>query len=289
MSIALPELTPAQESLFLTLGSRAIDSRLPRPFLGDRMSDETIAATGYRLDRFPTLNTRLVDQRSKVFDVAVRTKRLDEIVRRFVAAEPDAVVVDLGAGLDGRIFRVDPPPTVQWYDIDFPEVIALRRQVLPKYANAHAVGADLTDRRWLQELPADRPAMIVADGVIPFLTQEDFVSLVSRLGTHFPGGELALNAYTSYGIWVLKHARAMRPIAEDVVNRGINDPRQPEQWVDGLTLLDEILSTRAPEVADMALVGRLASRLAARSPALSRRMATAVLHYRFRFSPRDPR
>ncbi len=289
MSIALPEFTPAQESLFLTLGSRAIDSRLPRPFLGDTMSAETIATIGYRLDKFPTLNTRIIGQRSKVFDVAVRTKRLDEIVCRFVAAEPDAVVLDLGAGLDGRMFRVNPPPTVQWYDIDFPEVIAIRRQVLPQPANAHSIGADLTDPRWLQELPTDRPAIVVADGVIPFLTHDNFVSLVYRLGNHFPSGQLALNAYTTYGIWVLQHARAMRPIAGDVVNRGINDPRQPEHWINGLTLLDEILSTRAPEVADMPLIGRLASRLAAPSSTVSRRMATAVLHYRFQFSSRTPR
>jgi hypothetical protein len=34
MSITLPAFTPAQESLFLTLGGRALDSRLPNPFLG---------------------------------------------------------------------------------------------------------------------------------------------------------------------------------------------------------------------------------------------------------------
>ena len=41
-----------------------------------------------------------------MFDVAVRAKILDEMVRRFVLCHPDAVVLDLGAGLDGRIFRV---------------------------------------------------------------------------------------------------------------------------------------------------------------------------------------
>lgn len=42
------------------------------------------------------------------------------MVRHFVAHHPDVVVLDLGAGLDGRMFRVDPPPTVDWYDVDFP-------------------------------------------------------------------------------------------------------------------------------------------------------------------------
>ena len=281
MSIALPEFTPAQESLFLTLGSRALDSRLPRPFLGDTMADEIIATIGYGLDKFPQLNTKLLDRRSKVFDVAVRAKILDEMVRRFVLLRPDAVVLDLGAGLDGRISRVNPPPTVEWYDVDFPEVVALRRKLLPQPANAHNVGADLTDPDWLHDIPRDRPAMIVADGLVLFLGQDDFVSLLNRLTAHFPGGELALNAYTTYAMWTFKHSRAMRAIAGGMANPGINDPRQLERWVDGLTLLDEIFLTRAPEVAELPLIGRLTSRLASRSAKLSRIMATVVLRYRF--------
>ena len=281
MSIELPEFTPAQESLFLTLGSRALDSRLPRPFLGDTMADEIIATIGYGLDKFPQLNTKLLDRRSKVFDVAVRAKILDEMVRRFVLLRPDAVVLDLGAGLDGRISRVNPPPTVEWYDVDFPEVVALRRKLLPQPANAHNVGADLTDPDWLHDIPRDRPAMIVADGLVLFLGQDDFVALLNRLTAHFPGGELALNAYTTYAMWTFKHSRAMRAIAGGMANPGINDPRQLEHWVDGLTLLDEIFLTRAPEVAELPLIGRLTSRLAARSAKLSRIMATVVLRYRF--------
>jgi O-methyltransferase involved in polyketide biosynthesis len=281
MTITLPEFTPAQESLFLTLGSRALDNRLLRPFLGDTLADEIITTIGYDLAKFPTLNTKALDERSKVFDVAVRAKRLDEMVRRFVARQPDAVVLDLGAGLDGRIFRVNPPATVEWYDVDFPEVVALRKRVLPASVNAHNIGANLTDPDLLHNVPSDRPAIIVADGVVQFLALKDFVSLLKRLTNHFPNGELALNAYTTYATWVLKHARAMATIADGVVNPGFNDPRLVERWVDGLTLLDEDFLTRAPEVAELPLIGRVASRMAARSATASRIMRTMVLRYGF--------
>ena len=109
------------------------------------MADEILTKVGYDLARFPALNTKLLDPKSRVFDIAVRAKRLDEVVRRFVVHQPDAVVLDLGAGLDGRMFRVDPPPTVGWYDVDFPEVIALRGHLLPQPSNAHNIAADLTD------------------------------------------------------------------------------------------------------------------------------------------------
>jgi O-methyltransferase involved in polyketide biosynthesis len=280
VSIALPALTPAQESLFLTLGGRALDSRLPRPFLGDTMAYEILTKVGYDLARFPALNTKLLDPKSRVFDIAVRAKRLDEVVRRFVD-QPDTVVLDLGAGLDGRMVRVDPPPTVGWYDVDFPEVIALRGQVLPQPSNAHNIAADLTDPDWLHDVPTDRPAVIVADGVVAFLTQDDLESLLNRLTSHFPSGEVAFNAYTTYAVWALKHLPGMAAIAGGVANPGFNDPRQPESWVGGLKLVEEIFLTRAPEVAELPLILRLTSRLAARSAIMSRMIGTTVLRYRF--------
>jgi len=281
MSITLPALTPAQESLFLTLGGRAMDSRLPHPFLGDIMADEILTTVGYDLARFPSLNTKLLDAKSKVFDIAVRAKRLDEIVHRFVVQHPDGIVLDLGAGLDSRMFRVDPPPTVGWYDVDFPVIDALRRQLLPHAANAHSVGADLTDQDWLDDIPTDRPAVIVADGLNAFLAEEAFVSLLNRLTGHFPSGELAFNLYTTYAIWALKHTRGLAPLADGVVNPGFNDPRQPESWGGGLKLIEEIFLTRAPEVAELPLFVRITAQLAAPSAAASRMVGTVVVRYGF--------
>jgi O-methyltransferase involved in polyketide biosynthesis len=281
VSITLPPFTPAQESLFLTLGGRALDSRLPRPFLGDTMADEILTTVGHDLAKFPALTTKLLDPKTKVFDIAVRAKRLDEVVRRFVVHHPDAVVLDLGAGLDGRMFRVDPPPTVGWYNIDFPEVIALRRQVLPQSTNAHSIGADLTDPDWLDDVPTDRPTVIVADGLVAFLPQDDFVSLLNRLTSHFPSGELAFNLYTTYAVWAVKHLSGTAAIAGGVANPGFNDPRQPERWVGALKLIEEIFLTRAPEVAELPLIVRVTSRLAARSAVVSRMIGTVVLRYRF--------
>ena len=276
-----PDFTPAQESLFLTLGSRALDSRLPRPFLGDTTADAIVAKTGYPLERFPQLGTKVLDPRSKVFDVAVRTKIMDDMVRQFVRRHPNAVVLDLGAGLDDRLARVDPPAGVDWYDIDYPEVIELRRKVLPHLENSHDIGADLTDPQWLNDIPDHRPAIIVADGLMLFLAQDDFLSLLRRLTTRFPSGELVLNAYTSWAMWTFKRSRAMAPIAGGIANPGLNNPKKLEKWVSGLKLVDELLLTRTAEVAELPRLARWSFRLAARSAILSRMMTTVVLRYGF--------
>ena len=60
MGITRPSFTPAQESLFLTLGGRALDSRLPRPDLGDTLPDEILTRVDYDLATFPALTTTLL-------------------------------------------------------------------------------------------------------------------------------------------------------------------------------------------------------------------------------------
>ena len=147
MSITLPVFTPMEESLFLTLCGRALDSRSPHPILADTMAAEIVRKLGYDCGRFGL-------SASPILNIALRAKKLDEIAHSFVTRHPGAVGLDLGAGLDTRVFRIAPPPTVNWYDIDFPEVITARRQLLPDRANAHAVGADLTGPDWLDAVPA---------------------------------------------------------------------------------------------------------------------------------------
>lgn len=65
--------------------------------------------------------------------------------------------------------------------------------------------------------------MIVADGLVAFLAQEDFISLLNRLTSHFPSGELAFNGYTRFHVWALKRYRGTHSIA-DVVANASNPP-----------------------------------------------------------------
>lgn len=283
MSITLPAFTPAQVSLFTTLGVRALDNRLRQPFLGDTMALEVVEKTEFDLDKFVAeqgVVGKLFDLGTLIFDVVVRAKRLDDVVRNFVARHPDGIVLDLGAGLDSRRLRVDPPPTVDWYDIDFPEIVALRPQVLPQRARGHELGADLTDPRWLEAIPGDRPVVAVADGLVAFLPQEGFASLLNGLVSHFPSGELAFNLYTTFHVRAARRYAGTKNITKGMVNPGFDDPREPERWVPGLELVEEIYATRAPELTRLSQPARTWYRLSGLSAWLSRR-GTAVLRYAF--------
>ncbi|SFW64982.1 Leucine carboxyl methyltransferase [Amycolatopsis australiensis] len=171
-------LGPVQETLLLTLYARALDSKAPTPILGDTMAatvaDRIAEDTGYDF-------AKLKLKPSLIAGTALRARKLDDVIRQFLATHPGAVVVDLGCGLDTRSARCAPPDHVDWYDVDFPEVTDLRRRYLPD--RSHLVPADVTDPGWVQALPAARPAMIVADGLLPFLPGDSFQAMIRRLTT----------------------------------------------------------------------------------------------------------
>ena len=152
-------LTPIEQTTLLTEYARALDSRAAHPILADPLSEDTIGRIDYDFDSLGAIP-------SVVCLVALRAKMLDAQLRTFIARHPDAVIVDLGAGLSSAIFRVNPPDTVDWYNVDLPAVISLREALLPAHPRAHAVAASVAGPHWTDGIPSDRPAMIFADGCL---------------------------------------------------------------------------------------------------------------------------
>jgi O-methyltransferase involved in polyketide biosynthesis len=273
MSVMLPTFTPLEDSLFLTLYARALDNRRSHPILGDATADEIVRTTDYDYGQL-RVDTNLV------LSVALRARKLDQVASDVIARHPDAVGLELGAGLDTRFERLAPPATVDWYDVDFPAVADARKSLIPEHPNAHVIGADVRDPDWLDTVPSDRPAIIVADGLMGFLTHDELVSLWNRLVSHFPSGEIVLNSYTRFAIWIAHHARGTKSVTDLVKFPGMDDAREPEGWNPKLRLVREIMLSREPEVAEFPPGWRRFHRLAAHSTTLSR-MGTIVLHYRF--------
>jgi O-methyltransferase involved in polyketide biosynthesis len=273
MSITLPTFTPLENSLWLTLCARALDNRSSRPILGDAASDQIVRTLDYGADKLK------IDANFRCM-VAQRCKKLDEVTAAFIARHPNAVGLDLGAGLDTRFSRMGAPATVDWYDVDSPAVVSAREQLVPEYPNGHVIAADVREPGWLDSVPNDRPAIIAADGLMGFLTRDEMVTLWNRLINHFPSGELVFNSYTTTAVWLAKHAPGTQSVAELIKFPGMDDPTEPESWNPKLRLVREILLSREPEVAEFPWFWRMYHRMAARSTAWSRK-GTIVLHYSF--------
>jgi len=273
------ELIPVEETALLTAYARALDSRMSPSILHDTLADEVVAKIDYDFSGLGVMpNT--------VRFVALRAKMLDERVRAFIASHPNAVVVDLGAGLSSGVFRVDPPSTVDWYHVDLPAVVKLREAVLPRRDRSHSIAASLTERDWADAIPAERPAIIVADGLFAFLPEPSIAALLARVTEHFEGGVLAFYDYgkvskaNRLAAKLLPTKRRMvRMLSSEWRFPGFTDPHHPETWNANLRLSEEASALHEPEVASFPPMWRLAGRVSTRVPAIARK--ARVLCYQF--------
>ncbi|GAA2510429.1 class I SAM-dependent methyltransferase [Streptomyces thermolineatus] len=233
MSTVKANLTGAQETLLATLYGRALDSRAKAPVLGDTRAADMVRRIDYDFRR-----TGL--SRGDAAAVALRARQLDAWTADFLAAHPEATVLHLGCGLDTRFERLDPPSGVRWYDIDHPDVIDLRRRLCPPRKGYEMIGSSVADPAWLAGIPADRPAMVVAEGLTMYLTEEQGRWLVPNLVDHFPGGgRMAFDVFSRFGIRLQKLNTPVRR-AGATLHWGVDDGSELERLAPRLHCVAEL-------------------------------------------------
>lgn len=272
MTLTAPaDLTGEQKTLLITLYGKAQESLLPDSLLHDRFAAEAVE----KLD-FDFSSLRLT--RDAMIALANRSQIFDNWTAEFLAQYPAATVVHLGCGLDCRLFRVRPPAESRWFAVDFPEVIALRRQVLGPVAGCTLVEGSLTEEHWLRQIPHDQPTLVVAEGVLPYLPADEVFRLLRRLKHHFPGGEIVLDSYTRWGVRLLNALPSMRA-AGAALQWSLNHPQDLETQVSGLRLETRITRYDPRQVARLSWPLRPVLRLAETSGILDRLVGLA--RYRF--------
>ncbi len=131
--------------------------------------------------------------------VTMRAKQFDDWCTDFLGRHRNAVVLHLGCGMDTRAFRLHPPQSAQWYDVDQPDVIALRRKLYDDCAGYRMIGSSVTDEALLDEIPTDRPTLLVAEGLLMYLTEPEVRTLLQRVTDRFGAGELAFDTTSPLG------------------------------------------------------------------------------------------
>jgi O-methyltransferase involved in polyketide biosynthesis len=227
------DLSGPPQTMLATLYGKALDADAPQPILGDQYAKDAVARIDYDWET-TSINAR------RAPSVAIRSLHFDNWARQFLAvhdaAKNPAVVLHIGCGLDARVYRLDPAQGVRWYDIDYPDVIALREQVYPGRGNYQMLRASVTDPSWLAEIPADSPTLLIGEGLTPYLTRDGGLALLRRVVDRFPSGELQFDAYSRFGI----RTQAINPVVRrsgSTLRWAINGPGDIVDAVPGVRLL----------------------------------------------------
>lgn len=177
-------LNGVSETLLVPLWARAVEAKHPDPIIKDVKAAEIMQEIEYD---FAKLDGEWPTQIS----VVVRTELLDRATEAFINRHPDAVIINIGCGLDTRFSRLD-NGKVQWYDLDLPEVINTRQHFFDETDRYRMIPKSIFDYSWIDEVDRKKSVLIIAEGVLMYFTEKDVKALMDKLITSFPAAEMLL-------------------------------------------------------------------------------------------------
>ncbi len=171
---------------------------------------------------------------------ASRTRQFDDKLRAYMGTHPHASIVNLGAGLDTAFYRVD-NGSVAWYDLDLPDVISLRKCLLPETKRVTYIAKSLFDMSWCDDIDrTNNGIFILARGVLWFFEEAQVKHFLLSLADRLPGAELECDACSKFGAPMVTNSLKEVGMIHVGVKWTIGDARVITEWDSRLTLIDQI-------------------------------------------------
>jgi O-methyltransferase involved in polyketide biosynthesis len=186
-----------QETLIIPLYGR----KLCAERFGSLYTDKSAAELCARLD----YDFSDLDRRAKstfwqfgALEAAMRQIDMEWEIRDYISAHPDAAVVNMGCGLD-QTGRACDNGTCTIYNVDMPDIIDAREELIAKGERETNVASNLNDHAWMDGVDGSGGAIFFAAGVFHYLTFDEARSLARALSRRFPGGRLVFDAIGKLG------------------------------------------------------------------------------------------
>lgn len=220
------------ETLLIPLYMRTKESRRANPILKDGMAERLISEIDYdysRFDNSPKSETGCL----------VRGWYFDRAVRNFIAIHPHPVVVNVGCGLDTRYQRIGSDGRTVFYELDLPEVMDLRRNMIPEAKDDIYISDSLLETGWMDALLVRHPGsdfIFVVEGVLMYFHEDEVKSFLRNIASRFSGGEIWFDVC---GTMMTRHG--VKPDSlrnhEAQIRSGIDDGRIVQEWIPELEMI----------------------------------------------------
>ena len=230
------DLNGVSETFLAPLYWKAMESQRPDAMIKD---DKAVALVTQRNLDFSRVRQIPMTELLKVMRIMF-TREMDRYTRDFLSRQPEAVVVHIGCGLDSRFERVD-NNRVEWFDLDLPGIIDLRRRLIgDERERYHLLACSVLEDAWLEtvKVHSPRPFLFLAETVFVYFTEAQVKSLVLRLRDHFPVAELVFDGWRPFEVW-LGNRYLSNSLFAGLMHWGFWRGQELEGWGDGIHLLDE--------------------------------------------------
>jgi O-methyltransferase involved in polyketide biosynthesis len=192
------DLGGVEETLLLPLWARAVEAEKEDPIVCDAYARDILARIDYDFSRIEAGQS---DDHQMVW--AIRAYHFDNIVKSFLEHHRDALVVNIGAGLDTTFQRVD-NGSVRWVNMDVPDVAALRQELIPDSDREMTLAKSVFDFTWIADIAAQkagRSVLFMAAGVLCYFAAADVARLLRKLADTYPSAHVVFDSMSWFTLW----------------------------------------------------------------------------------------
>lgn len=186
------EKNTVQETLLIPLYGRKLCTELYPNLFSDPKAVELLERIDYDFSALEKQSKRTA-YRFGALEVAMRENDLMIEAKEYLQTHPKAALVNLGCGLDQTAENCD-NGQCRIYNLDLPDVIAVRNELLPPPDRVVNIAADLNDLSWFDQIDAEHGVCFLAAGVFYYFKTADIKKLFSAMAARFSGGRLCFDA-----------------------------------------------------------------------------------------------
>lgn len=264
-----PKVTGVAETFLIPLWAKAVETKRPRGIIHDPKAVEIMNLIDYDFGKF---------EKGKMsqIGVSIRTMLLDRAVSAFIKKNPDAAIINIGAGLDTRLSRID-NGKIMWYDLDLPESIEVRRKFFTDSDRCKMIGKSVFDYTWIDEIKKDgRPILFVAEGLFMYFEESEIIDLFTKLKQRFHGSEMLFETLSRLASQNTKRHDVVTTTSA-VFKWGIDNADDIYALNTGVEVLDEWNFFEHLQKGQ----GNLLMQLACKIPYTKNKMASRIFHIKF--------
>ncbi len=233
--LKLTNLKGVPKTLLLPLAGRAKFSREIYSPIHDAKAIELCNSIDY--DFGALLTTKSV-RNSTLFWMA-RAFHFDQAIKAYLEQYPEAIIVNLGCGLDTSFNRVD-NGRLTWIDIDLPDVIDLRTTLLPPSNRENYIAKSVLDYSWISEVKKHgENIFFFVGGLFMYFTSDQVKSTLIKMSEQFPRSYLIFDNVSPKG---LKHANTMLEksnMKDALLQWSIHDGNELEKWSPNIKVVSQ--------------------------------------------------
>ena len=232
------KLGEIQETLLLPLWARARETERNEPLILDNYARDIVEKIDYDFSNFEKgeiKNHQLI--------WAIRAYNFDKVIQAFLEKNKYAVVINIGAGLDTTFKRVD-NGSVIWINMDLPDVVALRRKLIPDSEREISIAKSVFDFTWIDDISKytkGKSVVFMAAGVLFYFEASEVKTLLCKLAEAHQKAHFVFDTMSRFAV-MASNLTIMRKSGMSSSARlkwHLKEASQLQEWVKTIKIIEE--------------------------------------------------